>query len=118
MLCFPKIYPTGRFGKDYNREKPISDTMFIRQRMRNKDRRFMDPAYLFHLCHYQDMKTINGSVNFMLRKTKIGDEHLLINSILKQDPQFEAELSAMFPQLRSHEGYWKQRNHELHTMIK
>lgn len=119
VRAFVKLFSNGRNGKDFPRLKNVSDTKYIHHLMNNINRQFcMDPSFLFHLVHQQDMKTINGSISYIMRKMKNYDEKTLVNAILKKDPQLEDNITSLFPQLRSHESYWKQRKMELLTLIK
>lgn len=115
IKCFPTIFPTGRFGKDAIRTKSLTDTMFVRSRLRQKDRRFMNAEYLFHLCHYADMKIITGSINFMMRASRELDQTVVLQNIITKNPKLEADLTTSFSKWRNNEGYWRIRNLELHN---
>ena len=48
VMCFPTLYPTGKFGKYHPREVKISHSEFDESRLLNKDSRFRkDPQYVF-----------------------------------------------------------------------
>ena len=50
VMCFPVLFPTGKFGEFHPREKKISHSEYIKSRLLNKDSRFRkDPQYVFYL---------------------------------------------------------------------
>ena len=49
VMCFPMLYPTGKFGKFHPPEVKISHSEFVKSRLLNKDSRFRkDPQYVFY----------------------------------------------------------------------
>ena len=50
VMCFPDLFPCGRFGEYHPREVPITKSEYAKSRLLNKDSRFRkDPAYVFYL---------------------------------------------------------------------
>ena len=48
MLCFPTLFPSGRFGESHDRSTPISLSEFVKSRLLNRDSRFRkDSQYVF-----------------------------------------------------------------------
>lgn len=118
LLAFPNIFPTGQFGKDQSRNVRLSETKFIHQRMRNKDRRFQNSAYLFFLNNHQEMKNVFAAMNFAARKSKNFNQAAFLEAVLNDDAKIDAKVSTLFPQLKGHEAYWKQRRLELDNLCK
>ena len=40
VLCFPSLFPTGRFGHHYHRDVPLQFNEYVKSRLLNKDARF------------------------------------------------------------------------------
>lgn len=118
QLAYPNIFPTGKYGRDHPRGHKLSLTQYIHNRMRNKDRRYQKPEYLFHLANHQDMKTVLSAMNFTAKKTKKHTDQDLFNAIINQDEHFDARINSLFPELRSHDAYWRKRKLELEEMTK
>ena len=50
VMCFPVLFPNGKFGKYDKREQEICHSEYIKSRLLNKDSRFRkDPQYVFYL---------------------------------------------------------------------
>ena len=56
VVYFPKLYPTGKFGKYHPRDVKISHSEFDKSRLLNKDSRFRkDPQYVFYLLWQKEI---------------------------------------------------------------
>ena len=121
LLCFPVLFPTGRFGKhDPSRLIKVSNSEFYYSRLLNKDGRFRrNQQYLFHLLHQSDMKYLSNSISHILRQTK-GDHHLTVDSLLQKiqdgDRELECNLSFLFSNIRGTRQYRYSRQTELNCM--
>ena len=50
VMCFPVLFPTGKFGEFHPREEKISPSEYVKSRLLNKDSRFRkDAQYVFYL---------------------------------------------------------------------
>ena len=50
VMCFPKLYPTGKSGRYHPRDVKISHSEFDKSRLLNKDSCYRkDPQYMFYL---------------------------------------------------------------------
>ena len=67
VMCFPVLYPIGKFGEHHDRQVKISHGEFIKSRLLNKDSRFRkDPQYIFYLLWQKDMRKLSAGVYNML----------------------------------------------------
>ena len=50
VMCFPSLFPTGKFGEHHPRAVKLSNSEYIKSRLLNKDSRFRkEPQYVFYL---------------------------------------------------------------------
>ena len=57
VMCFPGLFPNGRFGEFHPREKKISHSEYIKSRLLNKDSLFRKNAqYVFYLLWQKEMR--------------------------------------------------------------
>ena len=62
-LCFPALFPTGKFGKFHPREQKISDSEYIKPRLLNKHSRFRkDPQYVYYLLWQKELRELSSGV--------------------------------------------------------
>ena len=48
VMCFPVLFPNGKFGEFHPRKEKLSNSEYIKSRLYNKDSRFRkDPQYVF-----------------------------------------------------------------------
>lgn len=105
VKCFPEIYPTGRFGINYQRIVNLSRTKFIHNRMRHSDRRFMKADYLFFLVHQSDLSQINSSVVFQLKKA-LPSNYTVRETLFEENSELDELYQSFFPSLRGHKDYF------------
>ena len=57
VMCFPTLFPSGRYGKFHPREQHISASEYAKSRVLNKDGHFRkDAQYVFFLYWHQDFR--------------------------------------------------------------
>jgi hypothetical protein len=86
--------------------------------MRNKDRRYQNSHYLFFLTNHQEMKSVMSAINFSARKGKNFNTKAFLDAVSNNDSSIDARISTLFPQLKGHAAYWRQRKLELDNMCK
>ena len=63
VLCFPTLFPTGRFGESHPRDNAISVSEFAKSHLINKDSRFRkDDQHVFYLLWQKEMREISAGV--------------------------------------------------------
>ena len=56
VMCFPVLFPNGRFGKFHPRQEKLSHCEYIKSKLLNKDSRFRkDAQYVFYLLWQKEM---------------------------------------------------------------
>ena len=97
-LCFPALFPTGKFGEFHPREQKISHSEYIKSRLLNKDSRFRkDPKYMFYLLWEKELCELSSGVYNLLKCTR--GQPMSVSSLLSRvqvsDEHLEANLSTM-----------------------
>ena len=71
ILCFPTLFPNGKFGESHDRLIPISVSEFAKSRLLNKDSRFRkDCQYVFFLLWQKEMRELAAGVYNLMKGTR------------------------------------------------
>ena len=121
VMCFPVLFPTGKFGEFHPREEKLSPSEYIKSRLWNKDSRFRkDAQYVFYLLWQKEMRELPSGVYNLLKSTR--RESMSVSMLLEQvntsDEQLEARLTTMLQSVRSTKQFWFLRHSELKCMIR
>ena len=99
VLCFPTLFPSGKFGESHDRLIPISVSEFAKSRFLNKDSRFRkDYQYVFFLLWQKEMRELAAGVYNLMKGTR---KHALpvgefMDRVSTSDEDVEANLSTVF----------------------
>ena len=99
MLCFPTLFPSGRFGESYDHSTPISPSEYAKSRLLNKDSCFRkDSQYVFYLLWQKEMCEIAAGVYNLMKGTH---QHALpvgefMDRVSSSEEDIEANLSTVF----------------------
>ena len=67
VMCFPVLFPTGRFSKFHPRQDKLPHCEYIKSRLLNKDSRFRkDAQYVFYLLWQKEMRELSAGVYNLL----------------------------------------------------
>ena len=117
VLCFPVIFPTGKFGEFHPRQEKLSHSDYIKSRLLHKDSRFRkDAQYVFYLLWQKEMRELSAGVYNLLKTTR-RQAMSVSNSIEASDECLEANLCTMLQSVRGTKQYWFVRQSELKCMI-
>ena len=121
MMCFPVLFPTGKFGEFHPRKERISTSEYIKSRLLNHDPGFRkDPQYVFYLLWQKEMRELSSGVYNLLKSTR--RQCLSVSMLLEQvntsDKQLEAHLSTMLQSVRGTKQFWYLGQSELKCMIR
>ena len=122
VMCFPTLYPTGKFCKYHPREvKKISHSEFDKSRLLNKDSHFRkDPQYVFYLLWHKEMREISAGVYNLLKQSHVNQRMTvgtLLSNVQANDEHLEANLCTMLQSICGTKQYWFRRKSELRCMI-
>ena len=121
VLCFPTLFPSGRFGESHDRSTPISLSEYAKSRLLNNDSRFRkDSQYVFYLLWQKEMREIAAGVYNLMKGTR---QHALpvgefMDRMSNSDEDIEANLSTVFQSVRGSKQYWYLRRSEVLCMVR
>ena len=121
VMCFPTLFPDGKFGKYHPRSVKISHSEYIKSRLFNKDPRFRkEPRYIFYLLWQKEMREISAGVYNILKSSKshsmtVGN---LLDKVGANDEHLESNLSTMLQSVRGTKQYWYVRQSDLRCMVR
>ncbi len=112
VLSFPTLFPTGKYGCDFDREKKVSKQKYFNQRMLNIDHRFSrDMSYLFAAQQRVEREQIEQQFNLVVQKGKV-TEGMDGKTIMSTTDNFAA-----FKRIRGTPKYFQQVRNELIAKI-
>ena len=121
VVCFPVLFPTGKFGEFHPRKEKISPSEYIKSRLLNRDSPFCKNAqYVFCLLWQKEMRELSSGIYNLLKRTR--GQFMSVSTLLDQvntsDEQLEARLSTMLQSVRGTKQFWFLRHSELKCMIR
>ena len=121
VMCFPTLFPDGKFGKYHPCSVKISHSEYIKSRLFNKDPRFRkEPRYIFYLLWQKEMREISAGVYNLLKSSKshsmtVGN---LLDKVGANDEHLESNLSTMLQSVCGTKQYWYVRQSDLRCMVR
>ena len=71
VMCFPHLFPSGRFGEFHTRSVNLSSSEYAKSRLLNKDSRFRkDPQYVFCLLWQKELRQLSAGVYNLMKRTE------------------------------------------------
>ena len=121
MMCFPVLFPTGKFGEFHPRKEKISPSQYIKSKLLNKDPHFRkDTQYVFYRLWQKEMRELSSGIYNLLKSTR--RQSMSVSMLLEQvntsNEQLEARLSTMLQSVRGTKQFWFLRHSELKCMIR
>ncbi len=108
VLSFPTLFPTGKYGCDFDREQKLSKQKYFTQRILNIDRRFsQDMSYLFAAQQRVEREQMEQQFNLVVQKGKLTDG-MDGKTIMSTTDNFAA-----FKKIRGTPKYFQQVRNEL-----
>ena len=121
VMCFPVLFPTGKFGEFHPREEKISPSEYVKSRLLNKDSRFRkDAQYVFYLLWHKEMRELSSGIYNLLKSTRRQSVSvsMLLEQVNASNEELEARLSTMLQSVRGTKQFWFLRHSELKCMIR
>ena len=70
VMCFPTLFPSGRFGEGYERDVKLTSSEYVKSRLLHKDGRFRkDDQYVSYLLWQKDVGQLAAGVCNLLKGT-------------------------------------------------
>ena len=120
VMCFPALFPTGKFGEHHPRAVKLSHSEYIKSRLLNKDWFRKEPQYVFYLLWQKEMRELSAGIYNRLRCTRSQPMTVstLLNWVKTSDDTLEANLCTMLQSVCGTKQYWFTRQSELQCMIR
>ena len=99
VMCFPHLFPSGRFGEFHTRSVNISSSEYAKSRLLNKDSRFQkDPQYVFFLLWQKELRQLSSGVYNLMKRTEQQrmSVQLFLDKVAQSDESVEANVSTIF----------------------
>ena len=109
VLCFPTLFPSGKFGESHDLSVPISPSEIAKSCLLNKDSRFRkDSQYVFYLLWQKEMCEVATGVYNLMKGTR---QHALpvaecMDQVSNSEQDVEANISTVFQSVRGLKQYW------------
>ena len=117
-MCFPTLFPDGRFGEYHDR---LTASEYAKSSLLNKDARYRkNPQYVFYLLWQKELRDLSAGIYSFLKSTRgqpmaVGS---LINKLNVSDEVLEGNLSTVLQTIRGSKQYWFTRQSEVKCMIR
>ena len=112
VMCFPTLFPDGKFGKYHPRSVKISHSKYIKSRLFNKDPRFRkEPRYIFCLLWQKEMREISAGVYNLLKSSK--SHSMTVGNLLDKVGANDEHLESS-----GTKQYWYVRQSDLRCMVR
>ena len=103
-MCFPVLFPTGKFGEFHLQQERLSHSEYIKSRLLIRDSRFRkDAQYVFYLLWQKEMRELSAGVYNLLKTTR--SQPLSVSKLLDwveaSDEHLEGNLCTMLQSVRS-----------------
>ena len=98
VMCFPVLFPDGKFGKYHPRQRKLSHAEYDKSRLLNKDPRFRkDPQYIFFLMWQKEMRELAAGVYNLMQSSRTAPTSVknLLHQVQSSSNRLEANLSTM-----------------------
>ena len=121
IMCFPCLFPTGRFGEFHPKEVKLTFCEYVKSRLLNKDSRFRkNPEFVFYYLWQKELRELSSGIYNVLKTTgkhgmSVKD---FLNGVDSSNKQMEANLTTMFQSVRGTKQYWFLKKSDLNCMIR
>lgn len=121
-LCFPTLFPYGKFGFNASRNIPLTVTKYCNSRLLNYSGRFAsNPEYLFFMQFVVEQKKVSDNIAVALRKMRGNDVtagRLRGGSNDLQRLIFSDQAFLFLQKIPGSPSYWKKFQNEVLAMVK
>ena len=121
VMCFPVLFPDGKFGEFHPREVKLSPAEYVKSRLWNKDSRFRkDASYIFYLLAQKEKREIKAGMYNMLSSSKDRPTSVsnFFQNVRVNNDRLEANLSTLMQSVRGTKQFWNFKRSELNCMLR
>ena len=102
--AFPSLFPTGKYGLKYDREKPLTPQNYFQLRLMSCDKRFAQSTpYVFASTYYVERNALESKINISYQKGRVTGGKV-------ENPE---DAFSVFEKLPGTPKYWQQKRYEL-----
>ena len=106
--AFPVLYPKGRFGLGYSREKAITDLKYLQCRLFNKDSRWRDNVtWMFWALNTFEMHKLQNEISILSRIKKHNNQFLTAADLTNPTSKSLSQSYMFMKNIRGTAAYWK-----------
>ena len=121
VLCFPSLFPTGRYGEFHPRAVRLTFSEYIKSRLMNSDSRFRkSPEFVFYYLWLKELRELSAGIYNALNSTN--KRHLsvkqFVDGVSSSDAVIEANLSTVLQSVRGTKQFWFLKKSDVMAMIR
>ena len=111
ILCFPVLFPTGKYGEFHPREVKLSFSEYIKSCffLLNQDPHFRkSPEFIFYYFWQKELRELSSGICKVMKTTRKQDMSVkyFLKGVDSCNEQIEANLSTMFQSVRGTKQFW------------
>ena len=121
VLCFPLLFPTGRYGEFHPRAVKLSFSEYLKSKLMNCDSRFRkNPEFVFYYLWQKEMRELSGGIYNVLNSTSRRHQTVkqFVDGINGSDASIEANLCTVLQSVRGTKQFWYRQKGDVLAMIR
>ena len=121
VLCFPTLFPTGRYGEFYPRSVKLTFSEYIKSRLLNCDSRFRkSPEFIFYYLWQKELRELSAGIYNVICSG--GRKHMsvkdFVEGINESDASIEANLATVLQSVRGTKQFWFLKKSDVMAMVR
>ena len=121
VLCFPILFPTGKYGEFHPRSVKLTFSEYIKSRLMNTDFRFRkNPEFVFYYLWQKELRELSSGIYNVLKSSsrKSHTVKQFVDGINSGDTGIEANLSTVLQSVRGTKQFWFRQKGNVMAMIR
>ena len=121
VLCFPTLFPTGRYGEFHPRPVKLAFSEYLKSRLMNTDSRFRkSPEFVFYYLWQKELRELSSGIYNVLKSSSRRSHTVkqFVDGISSADAGIEANLSTVLQSVRGTKQFWFRQKGDVLAMIR
>ena len=121
VLCFPALFPTGRYGEFHPRPVKLTFSEYLKSRLMNTDSRFRkNPDFVFYYLWQKELRELSSGIYNVLKSSSRNSHTVkqFVDGINSSDAGIEANLSTVLQSVRGTKQFWFRQKGDVLAMIR
>ena len=121
VLCFPTLFPTGRYGEFHPRSVKLTFSEYLKSRLMNSDSRFRkSPEFVFYYLWQKELRELSSGIYNVLKSSSRRSHTVkqFVDGINSADAGIEANLSTVLQSVRGTKQFWFRQKGDVLAMIR